>query len=79
LTGYTTRASGKFTNDRDVTGPTVSDRQQRVIDELDKMQTDDFWLTAAHRNEVYDRDRDIRYMAQQNRETLAQQLSPNPS
>ena len=68
----------EFTNDRDYTEPTVSDRQQKVIDELERMQSDDFWLAAAHRNGVYDRDRDIRYVAQQNRETLAYQF-PNRS
>jgi hypothetical protein len=68
----------QFTNDRNITGPTVSPRQQRVIDELEKMQSDDFWLAAAHRNGVYDRYNDIRYVAKQNRETLARDIPPTP-
>jgi hypothetical protein len=66
----------EFTNSRDILGPTVSPRQQRAIHELEKLEWDDFWLAAAHRNGVYDRDKEILYAAEMNRKVPAREFPP---
>jgi hypothetical protein len=55
--------------------PPLSEHQVHAVDTLNRLATDEFWLSEAHKNGIYD-DATVKAMASRAREMISKMLAP---